>query len=130
VAQGPGQVVGVVAGQLAVAGEPAAAEAARMALEADPASAANHNNHGIALLYAGRPDAARQAFLDALERDAALPGALYNLAIVEAFYFFDEDAARGWFDRYVATGSRDDPDDLSAHFGLELGQVLDERETR
>lgn len=94
----------------------AAAEAAQVALEADPASAANHNNQGIALLYAGRPAEARTAFLAALERDDALPGALYNLAIVDAFYFYDEDAGRRWFARYRTLAS-EDPDGLADTLG-------------
>ncbi|MCP4573439.1 MAG: tetratricopeptide repeat protein [bacterium] len=93
---------------------------ARQALEKHPGSAANHNNHGIALLYAGRPVAARRAFLHALEIAPELPGPLYNLAIVENFYFFDEQAGRSYFRRY-RTAARDrlaiDPDDLGATLG-------------
>ena len=97
----------------------AATTSAARALETDPASAANHNNQGIALLYAGKPAEARAAFLAALERDEALPGALYNLAIVETFYFYDPDAGREWFARYRELAS-DDPDDLATTLGFEM----------
>jgi tetratricopeptide (TPR) repeat protein len=86
-------------------------EVARRALEARP-SAANHNNLGIALLYAGRPEEARQAFLAAHDADRGLPGPLYNLAIVDRFYRFDEKGAREWFGRY-RTLAADDPDGLA-----------------
>lgn len=94
-------------------------EAARRALEADPASAANHNNYGIALLYAGRPEEARDAFERALDIDGALPGALYNMAIVETFYFFDEEKGRRWFERYKQHASAD-PDDLESVFSADV----------
>ena len=97
----------------------AATAAAGRALEADPNSAANHNNQGIALLYAGKPAEAHAAFLEALARDEALPGALYNLAIVETFYFYDPDAGRQWFARYRELAS-DDPDDLATTLGFEM----------
>jgi len=90
----------------------AAAEAvARHALQARE-SASNHNNLGIALLYAGKPEEARESFLAARERDPALPGPLYNLAIVDRFYRFDEAAARDWFRRYREL-SDEDPDGLA-----------------
>jgi tetratricopeptide (TPR) repeat protein len=89
-------------------------EASRRALDHEK-SAANHNNYGIALLLAGRPVEARDAFRAALDIETALPGALYNMAIVEAFYFFDDGAAREWFARYRRVAS-DDPDNLKAHF--------------
>jgi len=91
-------------------------ETAERALDANSKSAANHNNHGIALLFAGRPDEAKKAFLKALDLNDKLPGALYNMAIVEAFYFFDEDAGRQWFAQYKKYAS-DDPDDLASLFG-------------
>lgn len=94
----------------------AATAAAEKALQADPESAVNLNNHGIALLYAGRPVEAKQAFLAALERKSDLPGALYNLAIVDTYYFYDEDAGREWFSRYSALAS-DDPDNLATTLG-------------
>lgn len=92
---------------------------AEAALEADPASAANHNNYGIALLYDGEPEQARASFLEALELDPGLAGALYNLAIVEAYYFYDLDRGREWFRRYAALDD-EDPDDLGTLFGVEL----------
>jgi Tfp pilus assembly protein PilF len=94
----------------------AALSPAKQALDADDASAVNHNNYGIALLHAGRPVEAREQFKNALSIDDKLPGALYNMAIVEAFYFFDEAAGREWFARYKKVAS-DDPDDLTARFG-------------
>lgn len=89
---------------------------AQRAVEAAPASAADRNNLGIALLYAGRPDEAREAFLAAHELDPALPGALYNLAIVESVYYFDDRAARRWLDDYRRL-SADDPDGLFETLG-------------
>lgn len=97
----------------------AATEEAVSALKADPESAVNLNNHGIALLYAGKPAEARQAFLAALERDDDLSGALYNLAIVDTYYFYDEEAGRRWFTRYSELAS-DDPDDLASVLGVTL----------
>jgi Tfp pilus assembly protein PilF len=93
-----------------------ALDPAKHALDADDASAVNHNNYGIALLHAGRPVEAREQFKNALSIDDQLPGALYNMAIVEAFYFFDESAGREWFARYKKVAS-DDPDDLAARLG-------------
>lgn len=90
--------------------------AAKEALDANDASAANHNNYGIALLHAGRPVEAREHFKTALSIDDKLPGALYNMAIVDAFYFFDEAAGREWFARYKKVAN-DDPDDLAARLG-------------
>ena len=94
----------------------AAADEAARALRAAPESAVNLNNQGIALLYAGQPTAAREAFLAALERNPNLPGALYNLAIVDTYYFYDEAAGRRWFARYRTLAS-DDPDDLARDLG-------------
>ena len=88
---------------------------AERALEADE-SAQNCNNYGIALLQEGRPKEARDVLLRALELEPDLPGALYNLAIVERFYFFDDEAALGWYRRY-ATHSSHDPDKLAEIFG-------------
>lgn len=96
-----------------------ALDAAKLALEDDPRSAVNHNNYGIALLFAGRPLEARKAFLDALELNDRLPGALYNMAIVEAFYFFDEEAGRRWFERYKQYADKD-PDDLETLFRTDV----------
>jgi tetratricopeptide (TPR) repeat protein len=94
-------------------------DAARRALETDRKSAANHNNHGIALLVAGRPVEARDAFRAALAIDGDLPGALYNMAIVEAFYFFDDGAGRDWYARYRRVAD-EDPDNLKAHFEADV----------
>jgi len=96
-----------------------ALESAKQALDADDSSAANHNNYGIALLHAGRPIEAREHFKNALSIDDQLPGALYNMAIVEGFYFFDEAAGREWFARYKKVAS-DDPDDLASRFGTKV----------
>lgn len=90
---------------------------AEAAVADNPRSAANHNNLGISLLYAGQPVAARESFQRALEIDPGLPGALYNLAIVENFYFFDRAAGRDYFQRYQqAAHNRPpaDPDELGA----------------
>jgi Flp pilus assembly protein TadD len=92
---------------------------ARRALEADPKSAVNHNNYGISQLYVGNPDAARKSFLTAVELDPALPGPLYNLAIVDRFYRFDDEAARDWFRRYRELAS-DDPDGLAELLSVEV----------
>jgi tetratricopeptide (TPR) repeat protein len=96
-----------------------ALDAAKLALEDDPRSAVNHNNYGIALLFAGRPVEARDAFSDALELNDRLPGALYNMAIVEAFYFFNEEAGRRWFERYKKYADKD-PDDLETLFRTDV----------
>lgn len=97
-------------------------ETAKRALDANPKSAANHNNYGIALLHAGRPIEARKAFMKALDIDDKLPGALYNMAIVEAFYFFDEKAGQKWFEKYQMYAS-DDPDDLATRFGAKVSRL-------
>jgi len=106
-----------------------ALETAKRALESNPKSAANHNNYGIALLYAGRPIEAREAFRRALDRDDELPGALYNMAIVEAFYFFNERKAREWFTRYQQYAS-DDPDDLATQLGTTVSSIPKPQESR
>ena len=85
---------------------------AARALAARPNSAVNQNNWGIAQLYEGRPVEARKAFLTAIELDPTLPGPLYNLAIVDRFYRFDEGTAREWFRRYLALAD-EDPDGLA-----------------
>jgi tetratricopeptide (TPR) repeat protein len=96
-----------------------AEDVAKHALEADPKSAVNHNNFGIAKLYAGDPEAARKSFLTAVELDPELPGPLYNLAIVDRFYFFDDDHARDWFTKYQRL-SDDDPDGLASSLAIDV----------
>ena len=107
-----------------------AGEIAAAALERDPRSAASHNNYGITQLYAGEPEAAHEAFLKALELDPGLAGAMYNLAIVETFYFFDEAAGRDWFAAYRATGAQDDPDGLAATFAWDENSAVGEQARR
>lgn len=101
-------------------------ETARQALDDDRRSAVNHNNYGIALLFAGRPFEAEKSFMDALKLNDELPGALYNMAIVEAFYFFDEEAGRQWFARYQQYAS-DDPDDLASILGADVSRLDPDR---
>jgi tetratricopeptide (TPR) repeat protein len=88
---------------------------AKRALDDDSKSAANHNNYGIALLVAGKPMDARDQFRAALDLDGKNPGALYNMAIVETFYFFNDDTGRQWYARYLKVDN-EDPDNLKAHF--------------
>jgi tetratricopeptide (TPR) repeat protein len=95
--------------------------AAKAALDAD-ASAVNYNNYGVALLHAGKPVEARDAFHKALERNASLPGALYNMSLVEVFYFFDESTGRQWFDRYTQV-ALEDPDDLASVFKVDMTRL-------
>lgn len=92
-----------------------ARQLAERALESNPNNAVNLNNYGITRLQAGDPHAAKAAFAEAHELRPALPGPCYNMAIVERFYFFDDDAARAWFERYWAL-SHDDPDGLADVF--------------
>lgn len=89
----------------------AAADLARAALDADSKSAANQNNYGITRLRAGDPRAARDAFLRAIELDAGLAGPYYNLAIVERFYFLDDEASARWLKAYRERAT-EDPDGL------------------
>lgn len=84
---------------------------AESALAANDKSAINQNNFGITCLHAGDPQKAREAFLTAAKLDPELPGPLYNLALVEKFYFMDDEAAAEWFARYWAL-SHQDPDNL------------------
>jgi predicted Zn-dependent protease len=93
-----------------------AADPAAAALRSRPKSAVSLNNHGIVMLRAGEVEAARRAFAAAVERDAALPGPYYNLAILERYYAFDEDAALRWF-RLYRERSSEDPDGLAGVFG-------------
>ena len=101
---------------------------AATALDADPRSASNHNNFGIALLYDGDPEAARESFLRALELDPRIAGALYNLAIVDTYYFYDLEQGRAWFERYAELQT-DDPDELGAVFGIDLAAADPARRT-
>lgn len=84
---------------------------AREALELGPASAVHRNNYGITRLKAGDVEGARRAFLGAIERDPALPGPYYNLAILERFYRLDETASSRWLGEYRKR-SQEDPDGL------------------
>ena len=92
-----------------------AAALAAAALHADPHSAANQNNYGITRLRAGDPDAARRAFLAAIDRDPNLPGPYYNLAILEKFYLFEDQEAARWYQAYRKR-SHADPDSLAGVF--------------
>jgi tetratricopeptide (TPR) repeat protein len=87
---------------------------AERALGARP-DAVNLNNHGISLLLTGDPERARDEFQRAHALDPELPGPLYNLAIVERFYFFDDVAAQEYFERYAVL-SEEDPDGLRGIF--------------
>jgi len=89
---------------------------AEAAVRADPGSAANQNNYGIARLRAGDPIAARKAFERATKLDSTLAGPFYNLAILEKYYLFHDDEAARWFDAYWRR-SQDDPDGLAGVFG-------------
>lgn len=88
-----------------------ATDLARAALDEDPRSAANQNNYGITRLRAGDPKTAKDAFLRAIELDPKLSGPYYNLAIVERFFFFNDEWAAHWLKQYRAL-SNDDPDGL------------------
>ncbi len=92
------------------------AEAAESAMRAEPGSAANQNNFGIARLRAGDPIAARKALERAVALDSTLAGPYYNLAILEKYYLFEDARAAAWFERYWRL-SQDDPDGLAAEFG-------------
>jgi len=88
---------------------------AKAALDHDPKNAAYHNNYGLALLCAGRPADARDAFQAALAIDNRLASALYNMAVVETFYFCDDAEGKRWFARYKELASAD-PDNLMGRF--------------
>lgn len=87
--------------------------AAERALQADEQAPEALNNQGIALLVRGDPENARIRFEQAHALDPDLPGPLYNLAIVEQFYFFREEKARAWFDLYLERSDLD-PDGLKS----------------
>jgi tetratricopeptide (TPR) repeat protein len=88
---------------------------AQQAVTRNPKHAQTRNNFGVALLYAGKPDEAKAQLLQAHELDARLPGPLYNLAIVDRFYFFDAEASRQWLNEYLQL-STEDPDGLVESF--------------
>ncbi|MBK8229686.1 MAG: hypothetical protein IPK72_03680 [Candidatus Eisenbacteria bacterium] len=87
--------------------------AAERALQADGDAPEALNNQGIALLVRGDPETARIRLEQAHALDPDLPGPLYNLAIVEQFYFFREEKARAWFDLYLERSDLD-PDGLKS----------------
>jgi tetratricopeptide (TPR) repeat protein len=103
-----------------------AAEPAEDAVKKAPRSAVNQNNYGITRLRAGDLDGAQRAFATAIEIDPSLPGPYYNLAILEKYYRFDDDAAAKWFRLYGAR-SQDDPDGLADVFGKGEAKQLTER---
>ena len=92
-----------------------AGELAGAAVREDSRSAANQNNYGIARLRAGDPREARKAFLAAIDRDPALPGPYYNLAILAKYYLLDDQDASRWFAAYWQR-SHADPDSLYGVF--------------
>ncbi len=89
---------------------------AKSAMEAHPKSAVHQNNFGLTRMRAGDAAGARAAFLAAIERDPALPGPYYNLAILDKYFTLDEAAAAHWFELYWER-SRRDPDGLATVFG-------------
>jgi len=89
-----------------------ATQLAEWAVYDQPHSAVTQNNYGITRLRAGDPGAARKAFEEAIKLDPKLPGPYYNLAILEKFYAFDDEAAANWFKQYREYAS-DDPDGLA-----------------
>ena len=93
------------------------------AAESDGRSAANQNNLGIVRLRAGDADAARRAFLRAIDIDPGLAGPYYNLAILEKFYRFDDQAAARWFRSYWER-SHQDPDSLRGQIDLGVPRKL------
>ena len=90
-------------------------------------SAAAANNLGIVQLRRGDAEAARKAFLRAIDLDRECAGAYYNLAILEKYYRLDDQAAAQWFARYRGR-SNEDPDSLFAVFGRTDSRPLAERE--
>ena len=107
-----------------------AADLAESDVHRHPHSAVSQNNYGIVKLRAGDPDAARKAFDQAIEIDPKLAGPYYNLAILEKFYAFDDQAAARRFKEYRERAS-DDPDGLAQVFeknpGKELAQKRSEK---
>ncbi len=106
--------IGAALGYVALRGDDYLVSAGLLAraAAAAPASAAAANNHGIGLLYDGRPLEARSSFERALDLDSDCAGALYNLAIVHKFYLFEEERAREYFQSYRIL-SDEDPDELA-----------------
>lgn len=88
---------------------------AENALIANGESATNHNNYGIALLYKGDPKSAEASFQKAIALEPSLPGPYYNLAILTKYYYFDDEAAATWFDKYQELGEGRDPDGITAY---------------
>jgi tetratricopeptide (TPR) repeat protein len=105
----------------------AAGDMADQALKSDPKSAVNLNNYGITRLRAGDPEAAEKAFLAAVDRDPHLPGPYYNLAILEKYYRFDDEAAAGWLKKYRER-STFDPDGLFEVLGASAGTAAKAKE--
>jgi len=95
-----------------------AREVAELALESDQKSAINLNNYGITRAQAGDPEGARQAFLEAVKRDPDLAGPYYNLAILDKYYFLNDEKAEEWFSAYWRR-SQEDPDALVEVFRAE-----------
>jgi len=116
--RGEADVVAGVAAYLAVRSGSADSALAltAAAVHAMPASAASHNNRGIALLRASDPEGAAAEFERAIAIDPALPGPYYNLAILERWYRLDPDAAARRFAQYAKL-SHADPDSLFAELG-------------
>lgn len=105
---------------------PQALELAEQAVARDPNDAQTLNNHAVALLYAGAPSRAKEQLLRAHALDAKLPGPLYNLAIVDRYYFFDEAASRQWLSDYLRLSS-EDPDGLVESFAQADAQAQQEQ---
>ncbi|HYM79966.1 MAG TPA: tetratricopeptide repeat protein [Candidatus Limnocylindria bacterium] len=93
-----------------------AAGLAKSALGRGTNSAVNQNNYGITRLRAGDADGARRAFQKAIELDPGLPGPYYNLAILEKYYVFDDQASARWLALYRQRAT-DDPDGLVENEG-------------
>lgn len=106
-----------------------AASRAKELARHEPRSAAGQNNAGIALLRSGDVDGARRAFEAAIERDPALAGSYYNLAILEKYWRFDDEAASRRFAEYWSR-SHDDPDGLSAVFTRVVAQATPQKGDR
>jgi len=95
----------------------------------EPRSAANQNNYGITRLRAGDVDGAKRSFQKAIDLDPALAGPYYNLAILEHFYTFDEEAAARWFAKYRERSSAD-PDSLFGVFAKQAEKTANAGDDR